>query len=127
MTGLLSLLVREQITLTPDEILVLEATSSNSRDIYAHLGFEVSYRTSQEFLMFFFKIKYDMAQNTVSVKFGKGKADDRGIKARGEDAVGVEVWAMAKVSTNINIVTGILQFLTFLYISLLFSVAIQTN
>ncbi|KAH9476833.1 hypothetical protein JR316_0010748 [Psilocybe cubensis] len=69
--GFVSLLIREHIALTPNAILTLEATSKKSRDIYAHLGFEAT-------------------------GFGKGKVDARGINAKKEEAVGVEVWAMAK-------------------------------
>jgi hypothetical protein len=36
------MIVREQFEFDSDGIYLLEATTSNSRDRYAHLGFEVS-------------------------------------------------------------------------------------
>jgi hypothetical protein len=39
--GLMSKLIREAFAHSPEGIFTLEATTSKSRDQYAHLGFEV--------------------------------------------------------------------------------------
>ncbi|KAF8970637.1 hypothetical protein BDZ97DRAFT_1652308 [Flammula alnicola] len=73
--GFMSLLVREAFAHAPEDTYVLEATTAKSRDQYLHLGFE----------------------SPTAINFGKGKADGRGVATSGADAVGVEIWAMAKV------------------------------
>ncbi|KIM42276.1 hypothetical protein M413DRAFT_444707 [Hebeloma cylindrosporum] len=72
--GLMSKLVREAFAHSPEGIFTLEATTPKSRDQYAHLGFELP----------------------TPIKFGRGKADGRGVTASGDDANGLEIWAMAK-------------------------------
>ncbi|KAF9529873.1 hypothetical protein CPB83DRAFT_893106 [Crepidotus variabilis] len=73
--GFMSMLVREAFDHTPEATFVLEATTPKSRNMYAHLGF----------------------QNPTPINFGVKKADRNGLNARGEAALGVEIWAMAKV------------------------------
>ncbi|KAF9472681.1 hypothetical protein BDN70DRAFT_818299 [Pholiota conissans] len=75
--GLMSLLFREAYTHDPKSTYTLEATTSKSRDQYAHLGFE----------------------DCISINFGRGKADAQGLTAKGEKAVGLEIYGMIKVGT----------------------------
>ena len=94
--GIMSLMVREGFEHAPNAIYTLEGTTTKSRDQYVHLGFEVSIITSfcyiPENCNSFFRSK-----NLSPIKFGKGKADSTGVAASGKDAVGVELFGMAKV------------------------------
>ncbi|KAF8164672.1 hypothetical protein BJ912DRAFT_255845 [Pholiota molesta] len=72
--GLMSLLVRDAFTYDPQATFTLEATSAKSRDQYEHLGFE----------------------DCISIKFGQGKSDPQGLKAKGDNAAGLEIWGMTK-------------------------------
>ncbi|TFK50596.1 hypothetical protein OE88DRAFT_1736106 [Heliocybe sulcata] len=72
--GYLSMLVREGFAHAPGAIFTLEASTVNSRDRYAHLGFELH----------------------KSIKLGAGKCDESGYVAKGPDADGVTAYAMIK-------------------------------
>ncbi|KAA1472581.1 hypothetical protein DENSPDRAFT_778752 [Dentipellis sp. KUC8613] len=74
--GYLSLIMREMFEHAPNQALTLDASTPKSRDRYAHLGFEL-------------KSPWEV---------GKGKADSRGLKTKG-DAPGMEFYAMVKVSS----------------------------
>ncbi|KAF8154291.1 hypothetical protein B0H34DRAFT_800151 [Crassisporium funariophilum] len=76
--GSMSLLIREAFAHAPEATFVLEATTAKVRDQYVHLGFELP----------------------TPINIGKGKSDRRGVAASGEDAVGLEFWAMAKWPSN---------------------------
>ncbi|TFY70252.1 hypothetical protein EVG20_g2761 [Dentipellis fragilis] len=72
--GYLSLIMREMFEYAPNQVLTLDASTPKSRDRYAHLGFELKRPWG----------------------IGKGKADSRGFKAKG-DAPGMEFYAMVKI------------------------------
>lgn len=36
-------------------------------------------------------------KDCISIKFGKGKSDFQGVKAKGDNAAGLEIWGMTKV------------------------------
>ncbi|TFK36115.1 hypothetical protein BDQ12DRAFT_610441 [Crucibulum laeve] len=74
--GLMSLLMREGYAHAPNAIFTLEATTAKSRDQYCHLGYEV----------------------VEPLRLGAGAVSVMGLPATGEDAVGVECYAMANVS-----------------------------
>ena len=74
--GFMSMLMREQFTFAPDAFYTLEATTEKTKDQYAHFGFEL--------------------QKTF--KMGVGRTGKNGLPAVGEDATGIEVFPMVKVS-----------------------------
>ncbi|KAF9559018.1 hypothetical protein CPC08DRAFT_818980 [Agrocybe pediades] len=76
----LSLLLREAFAYAPDCAFTLESTTPHSRDRYEHLGFEARLFRSKPTLII----------------IGKGKANAKGLPASGEDATGLESWAMVK-------------------------------
>lgn len=94
--GIMSLIVREAFEHAPHATYILEGTTTKSRDQYIHLGFEVLLRFSF-ILPENLNVKFLGYKNLTPIKFGAGKADARGIAASGKDAVGVEIWGMAKV------------------------------
>ncbi|EJC99777.1 uncharacterized protein FOMMEDRAFT_58472, partial [Fomitiporia mediterranea MF3/22] len=75
--GLCSLMMKDGFARTAPKPVHLEATTSKSRDIYARYGFEVNEEH----------------------RYGKGKVDSNGLKARGDAATGYPEWIMTKAST----------------------------
>jgi len=72
--GYCSLLMRDGFQRVSGKPIYLESTTSRSRDIYAHLGFEVDKEH----------------------RFGVGSVDEMGIAAKGEAAVGWSCFIMTK-------------------------------
>ncbi|KAI0272705.1 hypothetical protein BC834DRAFT_858044 [Gloeopeniophorella convolvens] len=75
--GYCSMLMRDGFERAAGAAVHLEATTPKSRDIYAHLGFEIGKEQ----------------------RFGVGSVDEMGVVARGEAAVGWPVWVMSKWET----------------------------
>jgi len=72
--GYASMLLRDGFKRASGKPVHLEATSPRSRDIYAHMGFELNRE----------------------LRFGVGSANDMGIAAKGEAAVGLPIFIMTK-------------------------------
>ncbi|KAK0450579.1 uncharacterized protein EV420DRAFT_1646498 [Desarmillaria tabescens] len=75
--GVSSLLLKDCFSRANHKPIHLEASSSKSRDVYKHLGFEVD----EECL------------------FGKGQVDCHGVSAKGAEATGISEWIMTKWET----------------------------
>lgn len=75
--GVSSLLMRDSFSRAKPKPIHLEASSTKSRDIYAHFGFEI---------------------NNEHI-FGKGRIDCRGLPAKGAEATGISEWVMTKWET----------------------------
>ncbi|KAK0450580.1 uncharacterized protein EV420DRAFT_741197 [Desarmillaria tabescens] len=73
--GVSSVLLKDCFSRANHKPIHLEASSSKSRDIYKHLGFEVD----EELLL------------------GKGQVDCCGLSAKGAEAIGIPEWVMTKV------------------------------
>ena len=97
------MLLKEGIRRASPKPIHLEATTANSRDIYARYGFEVS-------LPLIPRVLYSLSRNTADAIsllslqinsedwFGVGEVDKNGIKARGQEAAtGFPEWIMTKV------------------------------
>lgn len=74
--GFMTMLVKEQFEFEPNAIYILEATTQKSMGQYGHLGFDLQ----------------------TTFVLGRGKAGANGLPAKGEDAVGMEVFPMIRVS-----------------------------
>jgi len=74
--GYASMMIRARFKKIEPRVIHLEASSPRARDIYSHLGFELG----------------------EEISYGKGKVDEFGIPARGEMAVGITSFVMAKWS-----------------------------
>lgn len=99
--GCLSLLVREAFAHAPNDIFTLEATSAKSRDQYIHLGYEVCLLISSDYLKPCVRRSLIILQQPVPITLGKGRVNEQGIKERGEKAVGIELYSLAKVETSL--------------------------
>ncbi|KAJ7746358.1 hypothetical protein B0H16DRAFT_962902 [Mycena metata] len=77
--GYCRLLMKEGFSTCQSKPITLEATTAHSRDVYAHLGFEV----------------------VESLTLGKGQVNNRGLRiAKGEPATGFPVYVMIKWSST---------------------------
>ena len=76
--------------------IYLESTTSRSRDVYSHLGFEVRHSqfcSSHGSLVF----SAGCVQVDQESRFGVGSVDEMGIVAKGEAAIGWPCFIMMKV------------------------------
>jgi hypothetical protein len=83
---------------SPNIPFTLEATTSESRDRYHRLGFEVLTNPPPSSNIFFL---ISLKQEVQTINMGKGKVNASGIPASGEDAVGVSCWSMINVSREL--------------------------